>query len=513
MNAKKIVAFVLALMCICASGLAEGIVFPETLTNIEAQAFYGAKNVEISVIPEGTLRIESKAFADSGLKRVVLPDSLVYIADDAFEGCADLIAECSEGSYAHQWLDRTDTPYVLPADLADFAYTIEDGTCTITDYTGTQTNLAIPAQIEGYPVKTIAQYAFDNCYFRCVIIPDGVETIRYDAFSGCSWLSSVHLPDSVTEIGIAAFRSCNLGSFRVPPRVQKIPDELLKDNLSLTEVVIPEGVTEIGEDAFRNCGHLQSVMLPSTLTIIGKGAFDDCDLREMVIPESVDSIGAHAFRSNGNLTKVRMPKEMSYLGDAAFEYCDLASVEIPEGIRDILSYTFYYNSRLEAVIVPSTLETYSVSAFQRCSQPKMFGQPGSIFEQEGSSYTFCVLDRETGYGYSINADGTCTLTGYAGEEPSLTLPGEVQDAKVTVIGKRMFRGCQNVKKVVIPDGVTTIGVDAFFESGVQEIHVPASVESIDTYAFSMISGLVIYGQAGSYVQEYAEENGIRFVEV
>ena len=145
---------------------------------------------------------------------------------------------------------------VSAATYRDLTYTFSDGEVTITDCSSSASGaLTIPSTINGYPVTTIGDYAFSDCYdLTSVTIPDSVTTIGDWAFSDCNSLTSVTIPDSVTIIGDDAFYYCN----------------------SLTSVTIPDSVTTIGDDAFRYCSSLTSVTIGDSVTTIGDRAFYKC---------------------------------------------------------------------------------------------------------------------------------------------------------------------------------------------------------------------------------------------
>ena len=144
--------------------------------------------------------------------------------------------------------------------FGDYSYAIlEDGTVEITDYSGKDTELTIPDALDGRKVTAIGD----------------------SAFSGCSGLTEVTIPDSVTVIGDLAFSECS----------------------GLTEVTIPDSVTAIEDWAFYRCYGLTKVAIPDSVTIIGNSAFSEClGLTEVTIPDSVTAIGDWAFNECPNLT-------------------------------------------------------------------------------------------------------------------------------------------------------------------------------------------------------------------
>ena len=150
-----------------------------------------------------------------------------------------------------------------------------DGTLKVTGYTGTPVDLEIPETINGKKVTQIDKEAFSNCStLRSVTIPDSVTKIDVRAFMNCKKLESVKIPSGVTQIGAAAFAGCSaLKSVNIPDSVTKIGNEAFSRCTSLKNVKIGNGVKEIGQYAFDVCRSLKSVIIPSGVKNIGEAAF------------------------------------------------------------------------------------------------------------------------------------------------------------------------------------------------------------------------------------------------
>ena len=136
-------------------------------------------------------------------------------------------------------------PVQTNAAYTDGNYTFErvDDGVIITDYrTTTDVDITIPATLWGHPVIGIGDNAFDNCGMNSVKIPDGVTTIRRDAFINCDGLTSITLPDSVTTIDSLAFSCC----------------------FALTDVRLPASVQSIAKDAFFCCPRLTLHVSPDS---------------------------------------------------------------------------------------------------------------------------------------------------------------------------------------------------------------------------------------------------------
>ena len=147
-----------------------------------------------------------------------------------------------------------------PAALqAQFNYTVTNQTVTITGYTGTNLVVAIPSTIDGLSVTSIGVSAFKYLAITSVTIPNSVTNVGDSAFSGCSSLTSVTIPNSVTSIGDFAFFLSGITSVTIPNRVVSIGDYEFESCYSLTTVLIPNSVTNIGCLAFADCSSLKSV--------------------------------------------------------------------------------------------------------------------------------------------------------------------------------------------------------------------------------------------------------------
>ena len=159
------------------------------------------------------------------------------------------------------------------------------------------------------------------------------------AFSGCSGLTSLTIPSSVTSIGRGAFHGCwKLTSLTIPSGVTSIDSEAFRGCSGLTSLTIHSGVTSIGNYAFQDCSGLTSLTIPSGVTSIGEGVFYGCSgLTSLTIPSSVTEIGWGAFRGCSGLTSIYVyPENLPELGIEIFTGCDAknCTVYVPKGTYD-----------------------------------------------------------------------------------------------------------------------------------------------------------------------------------
>ena len=233
----------------------------------------------------------------------------------------------------------------------------------------------------------IGDYAFSGCSsLTSLTLPSSVTSIGGHAFEKCSGLTSLTLPSSVTSIGEFAFRYCSgLTSLTIPSGVTTIDYYAFADCRGLTSLTLPSSVTSIGGYAFAWCSGLTSLTLPSSVTSIGGHAFAWCSgLTSLTLPSSVTEIDWSTFERCNNL------KECNCLLDSDLETClayshddwtkipvdeikyyhngqELTKLEIPSGVDKIGSYSFYKGVNLTSLTLPSSVTSIGSSAFEGCS--------------------------------------------------------------------------------------------------------------------------------------------------
>ena len=162
-------------------------------------------------------------------------------------------------------------------------------------------------------------------------------SIGSSAFSGCSSLTSIILPNSVTSIGYGAFGGCSsLTSITIPNSVTSIGDYSFDGCSSLTSVILPNSITGIGNGMFRNCNSLNSIVIPNSVTSIGSCSFDGCSsLTSVILPNSVTSIGNFVFYGCSSITSITIPTSITSIGRCTFNRCNkLKSVIIGDKIYE-----------------------------------------------------------------------------------------------------------------------------------------------------------------------------------
>ena len=239
----------------------------------------------------------------------------------------------------------------------------------ITDYEGNATNLTIPAEIGGIPVTCIGYYSFSGCSsLTNITIPDTVTTIEDGAFQACSGLISISIPDSVTRIGKYAFIKCSsLASITIPDGLTCLDDNIFQGCSNLSSITIPTSVTSIGGLAFFECSSLTTITIPDNVTSIGSYAFSGCSsLISIIVPEGVTSLGNDAFSDCTSLIEVILPDSLTVIKSDTFRNCtSLDRIRLPAKLTSIGDEAFYYCHSLNSIAIPASLTSIGYCAFGR----------------------------------------------------------------------------------------------------------------------------------------------------
>ena len=333
---------------------------------------------------------------------------------------------------------------------------------------------------------TMTDYVWDPAPWRSytsiiktVIINDGVTSIGESAFSYCSSLTSVTIGESVTSIGSSAFEYCSsLSSITIPNSVTSIGDWAFSDCSSLTSVTIPNSVTSIGDWAFYECSSLTSVTIPNSVTSIGEYTFCGCSsLTSITIPNSVTSIGKYAFYNCSSLTSVTIPNSVTSIGEWAFSGCSkLTSVTIPNSVTSIGSYAFYECSSLTKTNYIGDIAGWcNIMLGNNYANPMYYSHNFYINDQEIKDLV--IPNSVTSIGESAFA--------FCSSLTSVTCEAETPP---TIGGTYTFAGISKSIPVYVPCGCVEAYKAASGWSDFTNIQVPLAEYSIEVYVNDTIMG-------------------------
>ena len=372
----------------------------------------------------------------------------------------------------------------------------------ITGYSGSEKNVEIPASINGLPVESIETGAFSNCAkLTSITIPDSVTNIDDWAFGGCTGLTEITIPDSVTSIGDSAFY--NTAWYENQPDglvyAGKVAYKYKGKMPENTELILNNDTSGIANGAFSGCKGLIEITIPNSVTNIGGSAFEYCTgLTEITIPDSVTSIGYYAFSSCTGLTAINADVNSNH-------YSSIDGVLFNKDKSCLVSYPIGKSNK--KYTIPDSVTSIAIFAFSGCTGLTSITIPDSVTSIGGGAFRLCTGLTEITIPNSVTSIGDVAFSGCTGLT-SIKIPDSVTSIgdsaffhctglteitipnSVTNIGGSAFENCTGLTSIIIPDSVTSIGYRAFWNcTGLTEITIPDSVTSIGVGAFSGCTGL------------------------
>lgn len=454
----------------------EEIIIPESVEAIEDQAFFGCKKLKKVHLPKNLKRLCIKAFTDSGLESVDLPEHPDYVGSEVF---------------ANSQLHQVTIPANFPLTVAMF-----DECKNLETVTFKGTDIKVPGicfrlcenlkNIDLRSIKTIGKGGFFGCKFLDFdVLPKDIR-VNDSAFSGC---------------GIKHITVENLNSIERTEKVFAGCHQLTEAVIDVKGANIPQDVKEIPKELFSHCNCLEKVLftgITGKVTSIGYGAFEYTALKEFEIPENVKKISKMAFFKTEQLTEITLPKKLKTIYRQAFSESGLKSITIPDSVEFVKTECFRDCCNLEEVTLPAKEFVVSEGMFMNCAALKKVNNADKIVQLE--NYAFCGTDSLK----QIDLSSATDIGGSAFECSGLTSVKLSKCCKI--LGSNAFYKCKNLKLADLSESsIEYFAPYIFYRCGgsklMTEIILPDKIWNVDEGAFveCYIKNLNIAAAAGKNV--------------
>ena len=438
------------------------------------------------------MEIKEHAFNyTSSLTNVVNLDKVKKVGDYAFANSSiDNVVIGSDSVYGEGAFFRSTLTNVTIGDNAEFGLGAFQECKYLTTVNMPESNVKFGRGCFSYAVQLasidlshvveINEEAFYGCSSLVRLLLNSAEKIGNYAFADCSKVMSIYIP-KVKEIGEGAFARYDtfggapaISSITLPDTLTTIKDGAFLGCESLIEIVIPESVTHMGDYLFAYCVNLTSVVLPSNIKTVGLYSFAGCSLLEEINLENVEEFKDYAFASCVYLEDVDLSSAKK-IGEAAFadtyvtgnfvmndleevkmyafQGANILSIYAPK-LKTIGEAAFQNNKNLSSFTFSSDLESIDSLAFNGCESLQSFYTSEGLTNGEINNYAKLI----DGILYIYLENGKLQLMSVPQDMDIHTL--NVKEGTVRI---DFFAGNENshVQKIVLPDGLETIGNYAF----------------------------------------------------
>ena len=437
------------------------------VVGIGANAFYKCKLNEQAILqlPEGYFFIDAGAFSYTEMGSLKLPTTMELIHERAFDNnkLAGVTVLAGNPYFAHLASTQGTVTYTMLTNKEKTKIIFAPGakpTQFSTGGTTYLTSITIPDQI-----TEIGDYAFyGNPTLKTVNFHSGITRIGAGAFYE-TLLTQVRITNPDCEIGNSCFSNSQVSSISLPQGMKKLGRHVFFYCVNLTSLTLPEGMEEIGLMCFSSC-NLTSVNLPSTMVKL-----DSCSLQDnpfsSINLKNVKYVGRQAFSMCTNLTTVTSNGKLEEIDGAAFTRCPITTAYLPEGLQTINMNAYFRCTNLNSFTVPTTVTTITGNPCVGATSLRAFNVAAG--NEYFTTYEGCLY---------ATAGATVKPTRAEGDAPS----------GLTALVGVPTGWQQNVLRV--PEGVTVIANQAAREAtSITEVELPKTLVEVRASAFSSITGI------------------------
>ena len=442
------------------------------------------------IIEAGVTNINTLAFSDCyALELVTIPNSITNIESNVFSNCNSLsniyyngTVEQWECTQIHANNDILFTAELICTETKPEEQIIDSGICgdNLSWSLGIDGTLVISGRGDMFDFDP-SQTPWQSCKgdITELVIGHTVTGIGDYAFMDCDNLTLITIRHRATDIGCGAFSDCSGVESIVLPEKASIGAYAFKNCTNLTSITIPDSVTHIGNGAFSNCQNLANIALPKNLTEISTDMFSGCtSLVSIELPAFISTIKEGAFRGCTGLVSFKIPEDVATIGERAFAGCTgLESIRIPRSVTTIENNAFSDCLSLATVTYVGTAEQWNNvqinSGNNYLLDADIICTDGPVVIDSGTCGELLI--------WTLTEDGVLTISGEGAMDQfeDTNLPGAAP----------WVRHSDQIRSLVIGNGITSIGSWAFSGLQIKDIMIPDSVTYIDRNAFAQCSAL------------------------
>ena len=483
---------------------------PASVKRIGSDAFsgtgtYSGNKLASITFEEGSQLqyIGDKAFANIPLTSFTFPETVTTIGTNIFQSCGALTTITLNSKMKNLYAsDNTSlvaglTKLTTIAVHSDNPYLQADEKGVLYSKDGKQLIYCPPA------LEITDEYK----------IPDTVTSIEANAltyFGKYGATTVLVLSNNLLKIGENALQNAYITSIHIPASVQEIGANAFASVTGLTTVTFADDsvLAYIGANAFSGCSKLTAIDIPDTVAELGAGVFTNCAaLTSAELPAALITLPANTFSGCKALKTVTMKEGLENIAGGAFNNCSaLETVVFPASLRATTGTGVFSNcSSLTTVVFPenSKISTLSAGLFVNCPKLTTFTFPATVLVLNSGVISNCPNIETIVIAGAVTSIPDGMFKGFTGLT-SITIP-----SSVTEIGANAFAGCTNLKNIIVPEGVTKIGANAFEGcTALESITLPTTLTTIGTAAFRNCTALmgIAIGDNVTTIGNYAFEN-------
>ncbi len=551
----------------------EEIDLPNGVKNIYNEAFYGCTALKKIHFPNALERIQYRAFCNcTALKDVVLYKNIKSVQNTAFEG-TDIVNVFFEGSlnewsliennsqelkaaYIHyEALDHIPTDYwvydenfvcgstgifykyrkcrACPVECervlmdsehamrndvcercgySEYTYTVSGAYATITGCANTGESLVVPSVLLDYTVVAIAPSAFENnTQITTVQIPECVTDIGASAFAGCTSLENISISNKEALIDSTSFQNTAYynkadnwvngalyidnflvkventiqGEFVIEDEVISIAVGAFDNCTGLTTVVVGSGVKKHGNTPFASCTNLKTLVVGDGVTDFAKLVGTSTSLENLVLGDGITTLATTALSKCTGLKTITLGKGITEIPNALFKNLKNLQTVIFEGeVTTVGNNAFYGCTAIKEIYLPDSIESLGTHAFYNCTSLEMVHLPADLTQIKQYTFYGCTSLK------TISLPKTVTSIGNNGFYKCSALEEINLHEGITEIGQHAFYNCKALKQINLPTTLTVLGRNAIYGcERVTQITIPNGITVVEDALFQNCKAL------------------------